>query len=86
MWNVDVIAVQFSSVQSLSRVRLSATTRIAVPARPPVHHQLPEFAQTHVHGVGDANQPSHRLSSPSPPALNLSQNGLPRARDPSVPG
>ena len=40
----------------------------------PVHHQLPEFAQTHVHRVGDAIQPSHSLSSPSPPALNLSQH------------
>ena len=41
---------------------------------PPVHHQLPEFTQTHVHRVGDAIQPSHRLSSPSPPALNLSEH------------
>ena len=40
----------------------------------PVHHQLPELAQTHVHGVGDAIQPSHPLSSPSPPAFNLSQH------------
>ena len=42
----------------------------------PVHHQLPEFIQTHVHPVGDAIQPSHPLSSPSPspPALNLSQH------------
>ena len=40
----------------------------------PVHHQLPELAQTHVHQVGDAIQPSHPLSSPSPPALNLSQH------------
>ena len=40
----------------------------------PVHHQLPELAQTHVHRVGDAIQPSHPLSSPSPPAFNLSQN------------
>ena len=39
----------------------------------PVHHQLPESAQTHVHWVGDAIQPSHPLSSTSPPALNLSQ-------------
>ena len=39
----------------------------------PVHHQLPEFTQTHVHWVGDAIQPSHPLSSPSPPAFNLSQ-------------
>ena len=40
----------------------------------PVHHQLLEFTHTHVHWVGDATQPSHPLSSPSPPALNLSQN------------
>ena len=40
----------------------------------PVHHQLPEFTQTHVHPVGDAIQPSHPLSSPSPPAFNLSQH------------
>ena len=40
----------------------------------PVHHQLPEFTQSHVHWVGDAIQPSHPLSSPSPPALNLSQH------------
>ena len=40
----------------------------------PVHHQLPQFTQTHVHRVGDAIQPSHPLSSPSPPALSLSQN------------
>ena len=39
----------------------------------PVHHQLPEFTQTHVHWV-NAIQPSHPLSSPSPPALNLSQH------------
>ena len=40
----------------------------------PVHQQLPEFTQTHVHSVSDAIQPSHPLSSPSPPAFNLSQN------------
>ena len=40
----------------------------------PVHHQLPEFTQTHVPWVGDAIQPSHPLLSPSPPALNISQN------------
>ena len=39
----------------------------------PVHHQLPEFTQTHVHRVSDAIQPSHPLSSPSPPAPNPSQ-------------
>ena len=40
----------------------------------PVHHQLPEFTQTHVHWVGDAIQPSYPLSSPSPPAPNPSQH------------
>ena len=40
----------------------------------PVHHQLPEFTQTHVHRACDGIQPSHPLSSPSPPSLNLSQH------------
>ena len=40
----------------------------------PVYHQLPEFVQTHVHCVGDDIQPSHLLSSPSPPSFNLSQH------------
>ena len=39
----------------------------------PVHHQIPELAQTHVHRVGDAIQPSHPLLSLSPPAFNLAQ-------------
>ena len=39
-----------------------------------IHHQLPESTQTHVHRFGDVIQPSHPLSSPSPPALNLSQH------------
>ena len=43
-------------------------------ARPPCHHQLLEFTQTHVHWVGDAIQPSHPLSSPSPLAFNLAQH------------
>ena len=38
-----------------------------------VHHHLPELAQTHVHPVGDAIQPSHPLLSPSPPTFDLSQ-------------
>ena len=42
--------------------------------RTPVHHQLPELTQTHVHWVGDTTQPSHPLLSPSPPAFNLSQH------------
>ena len=56
------------SVQLLRCVRLFATPGF------PVHHQLPEFAQTHVHQVGDVIQPSHPLLSPSLPAFNLSQN------------
>ena len=40
----------------------------------PVHHRLPELAQTHVHLVGDVIQPSHPWLSPSPPAFNLSQH------------
>ena len=40
----------------------------------PVHHQLLELTQTHVHLVNDVIQPSHPVSSPSPPALNLSQH------------
>ena len=40
----------------------------------PVHHWLPEFTQTYVHQVGDAIQPPHPLSSPSPPAFDVSQN------------
>ena len=40
----------------------------------PVHHQLPEFTQTHIHRVPDAIHPSHPLSSPSPPAFNLAQH------------
>ena len=40
----------------------------------PVHHQLLEFTQIHVHQVSDAIQPFHPLSSPSPPAFNLSQH------------
>ena len=55
---------------------MSESLRLHEPRMPglPVHHQLPEFTQTHVHWVGDAIKPSHPLSSPSPPALNLSQH------------
>ena len=63
--------IQFSSVQSLSPVRLFATPWIACTPGLPVHHHLPEFTQIHVHRVSDAIQPSHPLSSPSP-ALNFS--------------
>ena len=61
-------SVQFSSVQSLSRVWLFATPLNGSTPGLPVHHKLPEFTQTHAHQVGDAIQPSHPLSSPSPPA------------------
>ena len=65
------ISFSFSSVQSLSCVQLFVT-----PWTPglPVYHQLPEFTQTHVHWVSHAIQPSHPLSSPFPPAFNLSQH------------
>ena len=64
---------QFSSVQLLSHVQLSDPTDCGTPGLP-VHHQLPEFTQTHVHWVGDAIQPSHPLLSPSPLAFNLFQH------------
>ena len=64
-------AVQFSSVQSLSRVRLFATR--CTPGLP-VHHQLPESTQTHIHRVCDAIQPSLPLLSPSPLAPNPIQH------------
>ena len=63
----------FSSVQLLSRVRLCDAMNHSTPGLP-FQHQLPESSQTHVHWVSDAIQPSHPLSSPSPPALNLSQH------------
>ena len=67
------VSVQFSSVQSLSRIRLPVTPMNCSMPGLPVHHKLPEFTQTHAHRVGDAIQPSHPLSSPSPPAPNPSQ-------------
>ena len=63
---------QFSSVAQLCPTLCDPMNR-STPGLP-VHHQLPEFTQTHVHGVSDAIQPSHPLSSPSTPALNLSQH------------
>ena len=65
-------SVQFSSVAQ-SCPTLCDPMNCSMPGLP-VHHQLPESTQTHVHWVGDAIQPSHPLSSPSPPALNLSQH------------
>ena len=68
-----LIMKQFSSVQLLSRVRLRNSKNRSMPGLP-VHHQLLEFTQAHTHGVGDVIQPSHPLSSPSPPAPNPSQH------------
>ena len=64
--------VQFSSVTQSCPTLCDTVNRSM--AGFPVHHQLPELAQTHVHRVGDAIQPSHPLSYPSPLAFNLSQH------------
>ena len=65
-------SVQFSSVAQLC-LTLCDPMNSSTPGLP-VHHQLQESTQIQVHRVGDAIQPSHPLSSPSPPALNLSQH------------
>ena len=66
---------QFSSVQSLSHVRLTLFDPMDCSMTGlPVYQQLLEFTQSHVHRVSDAIQPAHPLSSPSSPAVNLSQN------------
>ena len=62
------------SVQLLGHVQLFATPWTAAPQTSLVHHQLPELAQTLVHWVSSAIQPSHPLSSPSLPTFNLSQH------------
>ena len=64
-------SVQFRSVTQ-SCLTLFNPMNLSMPGLP-VHHQLPEFTQTHVHWVNDAIQPSHPLSSPTPPAPNPSQ-------------
>ena len=66
------VIVQFSSVAQ-SWPSLCDPMNRSTPGLP-VHHQLPEFTQTHVHQVGDAIKPSHPLSSPSLPAVNPSQH------------
>ena len=66
------MSVQFSSVAQSCPTLCDPMNR-SMPGLP-VHHQLPEFTQTHVHRVGDAIQPSHPLSSPFPPAANPSQH------------
>ena len=65
-------SVQFSSVAQSCPTLCDPINR-STPGLP-VHHQLPEFTQTHVHRVGDAIQPSHPLSSPSPPAFKQFQH------------
>ena len=65
-------ALQFSSAAQ-SCLTLCKPMDCSMPGFP-VYHQLPELAQTHVHQVGDAIQPSHPLSSPPPTAFNLSQH------------
>ena len=70
--SINPASVQFSSV-SQSCLTLCNPMDCSTPVLP-VHHQLLEFTQTHVHWVGDAIQPSRPLSSPSPPTLNLSQH------------
>ena len=66
------LSVQFSSVSQSCPTLWDPMNR-STPGLP-VHHQLPEFTQTHAHRVGDAIQPSHPLSPPSPPAPNPSQH------------
>ena len=69
---LDFINIQFSSVTQLY-LTLCDPVDCSSPGFP-VHHQHPELAQTHVHWVGDAIQPSHPLLSPSPPTYNLSEH------------
>ena len=68
-------SISYQSVQLVAQscLTLCDPTNCSMPGLP-VHHQLPEFTQTHVHRVSDAIQPSHPLSSPSPPAPNPSQH------------
>ena len=68
---LELLGNQFSSVQSLSQIRLFPIPWTAVYL--PVQHQLLDLTQPHVHQVGDSIQPSHPLSSPSP-AFSLSQH------------
>ena len=75
--NVILLIALFSSVQfstvAQSCLALCDPMHHSTPGLP-VHHQLPEFTQTHVHRVGDAILPSHPLSSPSPPNPNPAQH------------
>ena len=69
---IKICMHQFSSVAQ-SCTMLCDPRHCSMPGLP-VHHQLPDFTQTHIHWVSDAIQPSHPLSSPSPPAPNPSQH------------
>ena len=71
-------SVQFSSVAQ-SCLTLGNPRNCSIPGLP-IHHQLSEFTQTHVHRVGDAIQPSHPLLSPSPPTLSPSHHQGPFQR------
>ena len=73
LWTNELFPVQFSSAAQSCPTLYDPMNHRSTPGLP-VHHQLPEFTQTHVHRVGDAIQPSHPLSSPSPPAPNPSQH------------
>ena len=72
-WGWYVQPGDYSSVQ-FSRLVMSDSLRLHELPGFPVYHQVPEFAQTHVHWVSDAIQLSHPLASLSPPAFNLSQH------------
>ena len=72
-WFLFTSYLVISSVHSHSHVWLCDSMDWSTPGLP-VRHQLPEFIQTHIHWVSDAIQTSHPLSSPSPPAFNLSQH------------
>ena len=71
-WESNTESYTFSSVAQSCPTLCDPMDR-STPGLP-VYHQLPEFTQTHVHWVGDAIQPSHPLSSPSPPTFNLFQH------------
>ena len=73
LWNRLLSCLNHLSSVTQSRLTLCDPMDYSMPGFP-VLHQLPEPAQTHVHQVRDAIQPSHPLSSPSPSAFNLSQN------------
>ena len=80
--SISVLSVQFSSVAQSCPTLCDPMNR-STPGLP-VHHQLPEFSQTHVHRVSDAVQPSHPLASPSPlvwskiPLLEEAESESPR--------